>query len=100
MGVLPALISVPAQLGTVPPQRAVARGLSSLQSEGLKDGERPLGPEHPGVNVPETRVTRVRAVAFAFLAPSSGPLLNPAESASPESERPRGLMETPSPPPP
>lgn len=46
MGVPPALISVPAQLGIVPPQRAVARGLSSLQSEGLKDAERPLGPEH------------------------------------------------------
>lgn len=63
----PALISAPTNLGIVPLQRAVARDLGSLQSESLKDGERPLGPEHPAVSVPETGVTRVGGGCFCIL---------------------------------
>ena len=61
-------------LSFLPPQtwelflcRAVARDLGSLQSEGLKDGERPLGQEHPAVSVPETGVTRVGGGCFCIL---------------------------------
>lgn len=57
----------PTNLGIVPLQRAVAHDLGSLQSEGLKDGERPLGPEHPAVSVPETGVTRVGGGCFCIL---------------------------------